>query len=60
MGVMRGFLNLREGHPVKGAAELITAVIPGVPTVPIHAAIEYIWPNQPGDKTGADFSGGYE
>ena len=54
LGVLRGYRNLRQGNTVKGALELVTALLPGVPTPPIHAAIEAWVPDTkipPTDKT---------
>lgn len=45
LGVLRSYRNLRQGNIVKGALELVTALLPGVPTPPFHAAIEAWIPN---------------
>lgn len=45
LGALRGYRNLRQGNTIKGALELVTALLPGVPTPPIHAAIEAWVPN---------------
>ena len=45
VGVLRGYRNLRRGETLKGALELITALLPGVPTPPFHAAFEKFIPD---------------
>lgn len=42
MGFLRGYLNLRQGRTVRGAAEVITAILPGVPTGISHKLIDMI------------------
>ena len=40
MGALRGYRNLRDGHVARGVIELVTAIMPGVPTGPVHKAID--------------------
>lgn len=50
LGALRGYLNLRQGHQTKGYLQLITAIIPGIPTGPVHYVIEYLMPDHPDKK----------
>lgn len=50
MGALRGYLNMRSGRSVKGAAEMITALVPGIPTGPTHWLIEKIWSDEKDKK----------
>jgi hypothetical protein len=40
MGALRGYRNIRDGHVARGVIELVTAIMPGVPTGPVHKAID--------------------
>jgi hypothetical protein len=40
MGALRGYRNIRDGHVARGVIELVTAIVPGVPTGPVHKAID--------------------
>jgi hypothetical protein len=40
MGALRGYRNIRDGHVARGIIELVTAIMPGVPTGPVHKAID--------------------
>jgi hypothetical protein len=40
MGALRGYKNIRDGHVARGVIELVTAIMPGVPTGPVHKAID--------------------
>jgi hypothetical protein len=40
MGALRGYKNIRDGHVARGVIELVTAIIPGIPTGPTHKVID--------------------
>jgi hypothetical protein len=40
MGALRGYSNIRDDHVARGIIELVTAIMPGVPTGPVHKAID--------------------
>lgn len=42
VGFLKGYLNVRQGNIVRGAAEIITAVVTGIPTGPAHKLIDMI------------------
>ena len=43
MGALRGYRNIRDGHVARGVIELVTAIMPGVPTGPVHKAIDIVF-----------------
>ena len=40
MGALRGYKNIRDGHVARGVIELVTAIMPGIPTGPTHKVID--------------------
>ncbi|OGD81464.1 hypothetical protein A2572_02435 [Candidatus Collierbacteria bacterium RIFOXYD1_FULL_40_9] len=42
MGFLRGYLNVRKGKTVRGAAEILTAIAHGILTGPAHKLIDII------------------
>jgi hypothetical protein len=40
MGALRGYKNIRNGLVARGIIELVTAVMPGIPTGPAHKVID--------------------
>lgn len=42
VGFLKGYLNVRQGNIVRGAAEIVTAVVTGIPTGPAHKLIDTI------------------
>lgn len=40
MGALRGYRNIRDDHVARGVIELVTAIMPGIPTGPVHKAID--------------------
>lgn len=40
LGILRGYLNLRQGNTMRGVAQMITAAIPGIPTPAAHLLID--------------------
>jgi hypothetical protein len=50
LGILRGYLNLRQGQRFKGRLQIFLAILPGIPTGPVHYLIEYLFPDRPGLK----------
>jgi len=40
MGALRGYKNIRDNHVARGVIELVTAIMPGIPTGPTHKVID--------------------
>ena len=40
MGALRGYKNIRDGHVARGVIELVTAIMPGIPTGLTHKVID--------------------
>jgi hypothetical protein len=40
MGALRGYKNIRDDHVARGVIELVTAIMPGIPTGPTHKVID--------------------
>jgi hypothetical protein len=40
MGALRGYRNIRDDHVARGIIELVTAIMPGIPTGPVHKVID--------------------
>jgi hypothetical protein len=43
LGFMTGWKDYRLGSPFKGRIKMITAAIPGVPTIPLHYLIDKLF-----------------
>lgn len=46
LGVLRGYVNLRQHATFKGIVMIVTALLPWIPTGPVHFAVEKLFPGQ--------------